>query len=393
METKQTTQMVAWLDEERRKDKALITKLEERTVSQATLLEDQARRIQELEGDLATLRNTMLKTTMFDETISRLRTELNATIEQAEDRRAAADQDAKKMRDLDREAMSKALEELKQDVMTRLERALQPRRAEEDRLSRVAAELQTYADNLSKGLEEFERTLTFLEEQRRQDSRRLSDLNGEMVEMNKRMEGQQAKSELLEELSRRNERLIGELTGSFDGFKQQRKAWAEEEALAAQKREQAMNDMIHRMDAFGEDMVNYAKQIENWAETHRAMKKQIEDFDRLADRVDRRLNEVAEVQRLSEERFRHEWEDFHQDDQKRWRQFTLTNEEAWRENGKTVEDILGQIARLNERSERHTDHLKLLTNVQQEGLRDLIDRFQALQEQTEDGLKSLPSAT
>jgi hypothetical protein len=53
METKQTSQMVAWLDEERRKDKALITKLEERTATQTTLIDDQARRIQTLEGELS----------------------------------------------------------------------------------------------------------------------------------------------------------------------------------------------------------------------------------------------------------------------------------------------------------------------------------------------------
>ena len=52
METNQTAQMVAWLDEERRKDKSLITKLEERSQSQSALLEDQTRRIQALENEL-----------------------------------------------------------------------------------------------------------------------------------------------------------------------------------------------------------------------------------------------------------------------------------------------------------------------------------------------------
>lgn len=391
MEPTQTAQMVAWLDEERRKDKALITKLEERASSQAALLEDQARRIQTLEGELAALRSTTPTISFFDETIARLRSELNAAIEQVESRRNAIEQDAKKVRELDREAMTRALEDIRQEVSNRLERELQPRKAEEERLSRVAAELQNYADHISRNLEEFERTLSFLEEQRRQDSRRLSDINGELLELTKRMEGQQSKVDLLEELSRRNERSINELSGTMTEFKQQRQSWMEQEALAAQKREQLMGDMVRRMDAFSEDMASFAKQVENWSETHRAMKKGLDDFNRLVDRVERRLNEVSEMQRLSEERFRSEWEDFLQDDQKRWRQFTLTNEEAWRSNAKRVEDMLGQLARLGERTDRLLEHVKLLTSAQQEILRTLSDSLQPVRERIDESTKTLSS--
>jgi chromosome segregation ATPase len=393
MEPTQTAQMVAWLDEERRKDKALIAKLEERTSSQAALLEDQARRIQTLEGELAALRSTTPTISFFDETIARLRSELNVALEQAESRRNAIEQDAKKVRELDREAMTRALDDIRQEVSNRLERELQPRKAEEERLSRVAAELQSYADHLSRNLEEFERTLAFLEEQRRQDSRRLSDVNGELLELTKRMEGQQSKVELLEELSRRNERSLNELSSTMLEFKQQRQSWMEQEALAAQKREQIMGDMVRRMDAFAGDMATFAKQVENWSETHRAMKKELDDFNRLVDRVERRLNEVSEMQRLSEERFRTEWEEFLQDDQKRWRQFTLTNEEAWRSNAKQVEDMLGQLARLGERTDRLLGHVKFLTTIQQEILRTIADSFQPIRERIDESTKTLSSLT
>ena len=40
-------------------------------------------------------------------------------------------------------------------------------------------------------------------------------------------------------------------------------------------------------------------------------------------RFDRRLNEITEMQRLVEERFRQEWVSFKADDQKRWTNYTL----------------------------------------------------------------------
>jgi YesN/AraC family two-component response regulator len=69
------------------------------------------------------------------------------------------------------------------------------------------------------------------------------------------------------------------------------------------------------------------------------MKKVVDDFERIAERLGRRINEVAEMQRLSEERFRQEWNDWNADDQKRWKQFTLTNDEAWRNHDKHLDQI------------------------------------------------------
>ncbi len=391
METNQTAKMVAWLDEERRKDKALITRLEERGASQAALIEDQARRIQALESEIASLRSTTLSVSMFDDAIARLRTEVMAAIEQIDTRRSNVEQELRRGRDIDREGLLKGLDELRQEVITRIDRAMMPRRAEEERLSRVAAELQNYADNLSKGLEEFERTLAFLEEQRRQDTRRISDINGELGDLAKRVESQQAKLELLEELSRRTERSVTELTGGFNEYKQQRQAWNEQQALADQKREHMMSDMVRRMDAFTEDMETFAKQVATWADTHRAMKQQIEDFERLADRVDRRLNEVSEMQRLSEERFRQEWEEFLSDDQRRWRQFTLTNEEAWRVNTRTLDEIKAQVAHHSERAERQQEHIALLDQTQQNMLNILTTQLQVLREQADDRRKAIQS--
>jgi len=391
METNQTAQMVAWLDEERRKDKTLITRLEERNQSQAALLEDQSRRLQALENELVQIRQQQISPNRFDETVERLRTEFNAQLEEIQKRRTTVDQDFKKMRDMDREALMKSIEELRQEVIQRVDRAIQPRRTEEERLSRVATELQDYASNLSKGLEEFERSLGFLEEQRRQDARRLSDINGELAELAKKSEAHQAKAELVEDISRRNERAVTELTGSIGEFRQQRQEWNEQQALADQQRERTMNDMLKRMDGFADDMTLFSKQVETWADTNRQMKQKLEEFERLADRVERRLNEAAEMQRLSEERFRQEWEDFMSDDQRRWRQFTITNEESWRENEKALTEIQATMTQVNELSERQSEHLKYLNRTQQELMVALAERYSSLREQIEESQTSLPA--
>jgi chromosome segregation ATPase len=333
------------------------------------------------------MRASYLSIQRFDEAVGRLRADITTAVDQMDTRRTALDQDTKKLRDLDREAMNKALEEARNDVFARLDRELQARRAEEERLSRIAVELQTYADNLSKGFDEFQRTLTFLEEQRRLDSRRISDTNSEIADMSKRLEGHQAKLELIEELARRNERGVEEVARTLTEYKQQRQDWLQEEARATQERERAMADMVKRMDGFAKEMETFAKQFETFTETHRTMKKYVDDFDRLAERMDRRLNEVAEIQRLSEDRFRQEWEEFLQEDQKRWRQFTLTNEEAWRTNEKIVTEVRGDLAELKEHREAITAQVKVMVAAQHEAVQVIANAMQTMREQIGSGGK------
>lgn len=386
MEANQTAQMVAWLDEERRKDKATIVKLEEKVGGQTALIEDQTRRIQSLEADLNAMKTRFASISFVDEAAVRLRNDLIGAIEQAEVRRSASVQDLKKMRDTDREGLQKAIDTLRQEMLARIERELQPRRAEEERLSRVAFELQNYADNLSKSFEGFEHTLNFLEEQRRQDSRRITEL----TELGKRIDSVDPKMSLLEELARRNERSISELGEGIADIRQERREWLEQNAVIDQQREQALVEMRRRMESFAEEIESTLRQVNNWGETHRQMKKNVDDFERLVDRVDRRVNEVLEVQRLSEERFRREWEDFLQEDQRRIRQFTLTNEEAWREHDKVIEEVRGRLASLSERAQALADYVKAIRQAYRTFVRTLAEGAESNAADFDDSITALP---
>jgi len=378
MESKQAAQMVAWLDEERRKDKALIIKLEERAAAQAAHIEDQARRVQALENELISVRTTSLSSSTFDEAISRLRSEVAAGLEQMQARNT--EQDQRRFQDLIREGTQKALDDMRDEIQTRLEREIQPRRAEEERLSRVAVELQNYADSLSKNLEEFQRTLTFLEEQRRQDGRRLSDVSGAQAEAGKKVEGASAKLELLEEITRRNERGIAELASTVTEFRQQRQQAIEQDTIAERQREKLLADMIRKVE---DSMKKFEKNFDHWTETARTMKKQVDDFDHLAERMERRLNEVSEIQRLSEERFRREWEEFQQEDQKHFRQFTLTNDESWRESNKIVTVLSERVGTLAEISDQLSAQLGGMLGTQRDALDGLAAIVQTMREQVE----------
>ena len=378
MDEHQSTKMISWLDEERRKDKALIAQLEATIAGQREMIEDHVRRIQTLESEVNQLREVAVNEAVVKQMVDGVRSELTGTFERAEEKRRQADRETKQQRDADREGYQKAFEELRQELLARFERDLGPRIAFEERINVLAAEVEEASKVLYREAESGQRSVDFLEEQRRIDSRRISELQEEMLDAQKRIDGQLAKLDLVEELARRNERFgpqIEEITQKQSDF-------AEQQVTSDHQRERLLNEMQERLESFAKEIEGQAKQVESWGETHSRMKKYLEEADRVAERIERRVNEVSEMARLSEERFRQEWEDFVKDDHKRWRQFTLTASEAWREHDRRAEDETQRLESLREIVQRHDKLLDKFFSLEREyaslmgdHLRTMLDEF------------------
>lgn len=120
------------------------------------------------------------------------------------------------------------------------------------------------------------------------------------------------------------------------------------------------------------------ERFETWSEAYREMKKIVDDFERIGDRLERRINEVAEMQRLSEERFRQEWNDWSSEDQKRWKQFTLSNDEVWRSHDKEFERFVQEIADTRQKFPPIQDALERLWKLERERAHLYRETYQAL---------------
>ncbi|MCZ2097957.1 MAG: hypothetical protein LC121_17140, partial [Anaerolineae bacterium] len=181
-------------------------------------------------------------------------------------------------------------------------------------------------------------------EQRRQDARRLSEVESELPDVRKQIDSFKPKLTLIEELSLRNERKIQEVSAGDRDRREQIQQFIDQQSLLEQQRDQQIKALLEQFGEQDSQMQKYIERFETWAEAYREMKKIIDDFERIGDRLERRINEVAEMQRLSEERFRQEWNDWRSDDQKRWKQFTLSNDEVWRLHDKEFERFVQRLS-------------------------------------------------
>jgi chromosome segregation ATPase len=380
MDINQAARMIEWLDEERRRDKQTIAILQERLAQQQEMIDTLLKRINSIESDQSVLRTQMLPAGRDAEIMETLRKEMHQLIESIEAKRLTAEREAERRMEIARENMMRPVRDML-DKLSHLERRtteLPAISVEKDRLGASISSLQQRLDDLYKRLEEPDRRLAFLEEQRRTDSRRIGELESELPELRKIIDGIKPKITLLEDIALRSERRIQELQTAERDRREQIQQFVDQQTLLLQQRDQQIADILKRFGEQDSQMQRNIERFETWSEAYREMKRIIDDFERLVERIERRTNEVAEMQRLSEERFRTEWNDWRGDDQRRWKQFMLSTDEVWRQHDKEFEHYVSLINEMLAKFPPIQDAIDRLWSLERERAQLYRERYQAL---------------
>jgi chromosome segregation ATPase len=354
--------------------------LEERLSQQSDLITQMARHLDGMENEQSTMRSSFLPVGRETEISEQMRVEFRQLLEESESKRLVAEREAERRGDIARESIARMVRDLgdRADTLERVIEELPAARVERDRVAAALAAVQQRVEDLGKKFEEPERRITFLEEQRRQDSRRISDIQSEIPEVQKQIDATRPKLDSLESMVLRNEKRIMDVQGAERDRREEIQQFIDQQTLLLQQRDQQVAELAKSIGAYDEDMRRYIERFETWAETHRQMKKIVEDFERIAERLGRRINEVAEMQRLSEERFRQEWNDWIADDQKRWKQFTLTNDEAWRNHEKQLDQLRQSLDRVQSGLDPVRESIDRMWQLERARAQLYRERYQAL---------------
>ncbi|HLY29055.1 MAG TPA: hypothetical protein VKQ72_22105 [Aggregatilineales bacterium] len=380
MDLNQVARMIEWLDEERRRDKALIVKLEEQISHQQETVDILTRRLGGVESDQSGLRASVISMVRESDIPDQLRLDMQKQIEASEAKRLAAEREAQRREDVSREGQNKLVRDVT-ERLEKLERTAEESgtmRVERDRFAQALTAMQQRIEDVAKKFEDSERRVAFLEEQRRQDTRRLSEAQSELPDIKRDLEGVKAKLDLLEDMSLKNEKKLLDVQNTERDRREQIEQFIEQQTLMTQQRDLHIQELTRNFSQYDDEMRTNLERFETWTETHRLMKRSLEDFERIGDRLERRINEVAETQRLSEERFRQEWNSWNDDDQKRWKQFTLTNDESWRLHDKEYDQFRTKVGGIESQIPVVRDQIERLWRVNRAYAQMYREHFQEI---------------
>lgn len=374
MELEQVLKQVDWLDGERRKDKTVLAGLEDRLGNLESNIPVYNKQIKDLDGEITRLTAMLSRMDHFDENLLQFRVESKHTLEELEKELKQRDDESEKIRRVEQRSLEGSIVELRKELapIPELRRAIQARAEEDVRLNRSIDEIKLKIESVRRSEEEYTRTLKLIDDGRRQDTKRLTDLQGEATALRKHMDDQRGRMELTGTMLRKIDTRLNEVSLLEAERRDAQVKFLEEQALQQVERDRVWKDWQARFETIENQTADIELNLQTLDATHRDVKRSQQALEELTVKVDRRINEMTEIQRLAEERFRQEWVTFKADDQKRWTNYTLTQEEQRNESTRQYERLAERVTHLEDSIQEMQDMLQQINDQTGKRLQSLL---------------------
>jgi uncharacterized phage infection (PIP) family protein YhgE len=358
MEITQIEQMIRWLDEERKRDKAQIAALQERIEQQVQTLQTQSKELEQLRQSLVTLQTDIRRTDDYPSMIETTQRDLSATIEalnvQVRRERLEADQTRRSEIEMVNDMIADLDKRLR--PMARYEEQLEARAAGEQRLQgQIQTTANTLAD-LGKRTEDRLQSIVYIEEQRRADTRRISEMEGELPGLRKRIDESAARFVRLEDSIRKLPSRVDEAIEIAKSYDPRIEALR----VADFQREQRVKKYLEQAEQVEGEVQHLVEQTQKYALLYNQNKQALDGLGAFEERLEKRQNEISEMQRLTEERLLRQWEEWQTTFARDWQKRMVTEEDRWRRQDLANQRTQEQMTELEEQLALHYQELVAL---------------------------------
>ena len=373
MEFEQIIKRLEWLDEEHRKDKLAMETLSERLAKAENDLKIANKKVKGLETETSRLSTAAARIEQFDGAMSQQRKEFSKYIDEFEKKRLENQQQADKRYQMQFDGANKSIADLHKKIVSEIERQLAERGEEDTRRRTLLSEWETRMEAMVKVVTDVQRTLKATDE-----AKRLVDLQGDVSAMRKRMDEYREKTDLNTDNVRHVETRLNELLSSQLERRQTQTDFLEAQARFQAERDRDLKEFEERLATLRSQNETMDHQMQEWDAAQRAVKRAKETYDEIAQKFDRRINEITEMQRLAEDRFRQEFVTFKADDQKRWTSYTLSQDEVHKDSHTGFEKLEQRLTAVEDLSQTQQDVLQQTKDANEQLFQGMLAQIHEL---------------
>jgi chromosome segregation ATPase len=360
MEFDQIIKRLDWLDEEHRKDKAALDALTDQLAETKGELKFANKKIKEFSTELSQYSTVIARIDQFNDSLAQQRVDILKYVEEGDNKDVDKLPEAEKRFQLQIDSLNKSIIEVRKfkEPIAQIKRELKINADEEARNSQLISAWEKRLQDVIGTIEEVQLIQKAAEGPRRQDAKRLADLQGAISAARKRMDEVREKNDLFNDNIRRLETRLNEILSSEAERRQSQAAFIETQASHQIDRDRALKEMEEYLSNIRKQTGTMEVQLQEWDVIQRAAKRAQESYEEIVQKFECRINEITEMQRLAEDRFRQEWVTFKADDQKRWTSFTLSQDENHKDDRASVEKLEERLTALEDLVQTQQDVLQ-----------------------------------
>ncbi len=275
MEFDQIIKRLDWLDEEHRKDKAILETLTDQLTETKGELKFANQKIKELGTELSQYSTVFARIDQFNGSVANLRVDILKYVDEGDIKDIDKLPEAEKRLQFQIDAINKAIAEVRhiKDPIDGLKREIKINADEEVRHTLLISAWEKRLQEVIESVEEVKLIQKAAEGPRRQDTKRLADLQGAISAARKRMDEVREKNELYSDNIRRIETRLNEILTSEAERRQSQAGFIETQARLQIDRDHALKEMEEYLSNIRKQTGTMDVQLQEWDGIQRAAKR------------------------------------------------------------------------------------------------------------------------
>jgi chromosome segregation ATPase len=333
---------VGWLDEELRKEKALVQSLRDIIDKQQVALVDQTQRILLLEDRMTKLQGQLARIPEVQESMQHTRAEIVLMLNEMRQDQQKREAEALHNRQVEREQELRAIQNIETELerLDVLEQSLAGRQAEDQRLNETVLRLQRDIEALAQAGAQGEEVRRRLADAIAKNTVEIEQQELGLAALDKGRQEAAARLLSIENTLPRYEQQLGDLQTMRQEVTAQQDQLLERERVADRVRTQTLTEWGRKIEGFGSQLEAWAEQLRFFTDQNEKGRRTLREIQELAQDVSQQQDRLRQMQRLSEEQFRREMREWRSENERRWAQETEKRDQLWKmqENRNTAYD-------------------------------------------------------
>ncbi|HUV15884.1 MAG TPA: hypothetical protein VMW28_04900 [Pelolinea sp.] len=326
-------------------------------------------RMREQKSEISRLNSIVNNLGQFDAAMTKVRVDFNKQLEESEKRNQLNIKMIEKVHNDEIRSINQSLEKLKKDTSQEFDQKLKSYIDENARLVQSYKEIEMRVDEKFNS-EEFKGGFNLLLSEGRQNKKILDNLSAEFETYKKRIDELRSRTDIVLDDIRVNESRLNELVATENERKQSYINFMEQQALIRNERDRIWKDWETQ---FSESINQIYKLIPELQNQQLEMNKTRDTFNEITQKFERRANEITEIYRLMDEKFRKEWTTFKSDLEKKWSGVSLLFEDKQGGFSGQLEKINERILEVEDSTHDMQEALLLMSKEIQKGMQSLMN--------------------
>ena len=376
MEFEQIVKRLEWLDNQQRENKDTLSTLSDRLNSLETSTNAVSKQIKTLSKQVTEIASSTKRIDQYESMLTKQRSDIIKIIEENDKTHTRTEHESLKQLQSEINETGKVITQLKMATTANTQEFKKQIKEHTNELQRLLTNMGDFKTNIEQAVrssDDVMHALKAVDETRKHDTKSIADLQGELTALRKRIDESRDKYTMTADGLRNVENRFTDLIASELERKQAQAAFLEQQSIAQIDRDRALKDWREKYDSFQKETENFEVHLQTLDETLRSAKKAQDTYLELNTKLERRINEVTEMQRLAEDRLRQEWISFKVDDQKRWTGYNLSNEESFRDIRKDLQKTEGRFTSLDDATQVLQDQIHQTTDTTEKELQELMN--------------------